>query len=170
VKEAFAALGRLFGQAGRWTESAGAYAMLLGDSPDNFEGHLGMATALVHLNRENDAEPHIKEALRLCPDSADALNNLAWTLATSPAARLRDGRQAVELAKRACVLTEGKETMMMGTLAAAQAEAGDFEAAVATAEQACALATAAGQSDLLKTNSQLLELYHQHLPYHEARQ
>jgi hypothetical protein len=168
VKEAFAALGRLFGQAGRWTESAGAYAMLLGDSPDNFEGHLGMAMALVHLNREDEAEPHLKEALRLCPDSADALNNLAWTLATSPAAGLRDGQQAVKLARRACELTDYKETLMVGTLGAAYAEAGRFDEAITTAETACALASQRGEKSLYQINQQLLSLYRDHHTYRET--
>jgi hypothetical protein len=53
-------------------------------------------------------------------------------------------------------------------LAAAYAEAGRFEEAVATAQKACALASESSQQELLKRNQELLELYRQHQPYHEA--
>jgi hypothetical protein len=59
-------------------------------------------------------------------------------------------------------------TPLVGTLAAAYAEAGRFDDAIATAQKACALATAAGEQDLLEKNQKLLALYRAHQPYHEA--
>jgi hypothetical protein len=56
---------------------------------------------------------------------------------------------------------------MVGTLAAAYAEAGRFGDAVATAEKACALAAQKGDQALLEKNRQLLELYRGGKPYHE---
>ncbi len=53
-----------------------------------------------------------------------ARNNLAWLLATSPSADLRDGERAVTLAQPLAVLYESWG--YLDTLAAAQAEAGDF--------------------------------------------
>src|ERR1035438_8078835 len=50
--------------------------------------------------------------------------SFAWTLATDSNAGLRDGAHAVELAERACKLTNYKQTIMVGTLAAAHAAAG----------------------------------------------
>jgi hypothetical protein len=98
----------------------------------------------------------------------EVMNNLAWQLATSPDPKNRDGNEAVRLAERACKLTGYRETVMVGTLGAAYAEAGRFDEAIVTAEKACALATAANKPELLKINQQLLELYRQHLPFHEA--
>ena len=69
--------------------------------------------------------------------------------------------------ERACELTDYKQTIFVGTLAAAYAEAGRFDEAIATTEKACALA-AAGEQGLLKKNQELLELYRKHEPYHEA--
>jgi tetratricopeptide (TPR) repeat protein len=167
VKAAFPALGRLLARQGNWTLAEQAYATMLGDDPNDFAAHLGLATTLPHLGREAEAEAHLKTARENCPDTPDALNNLAWTLATSPEAGLRDGARAVELASRACALTGYRETIMVGTLGAAYAEAGRFEEAVATAQKACALAAAAGKTELLKINQQLLESYRQHQPYRE---
>ena len=55
----------------------------------------------------------------------------------------------------------------MTTLAAAYAEAGRFDDAIAAAEQACALARAAGKQDMLEKNQKLLGLYRAHQPFHD---
>ena len=41
-----------------------------------------------------------RRALELDPNLVEALNNLAWLLATCPDASLRNGAEAVQLAKR----------------------------------------------------------------------
>jgi len=105
---------------------------------------------------------------KINPDYTEALNNLAWLLATGPDAHLRDGVQAVKYAGRACELTHYGVTPLVGTLAAAYAEAGRYDEAIAAAQKACALATAAGEEDLLERNQKLLVLYRAHQPYHEA--
>ena len=48
---------------------------------------------------------------------------LAWLLATHPDARVRDGAEAVRHGEQACKLTRYREAMLVGTLAAAYAEA-----------------------------------------------
>ncbi len=108
------------------------------------------------------------ETLRSKPDSPEILNDLAWLLATSENEQTRDGVEAVKHAERACDLTHYRETVMVGTLAAAYAEAGRFAEAVATAQKACALASESGQQELLKRNRELLELYRAHKAYHET--
>ncbi len=107
------------------------------------------------------------EALRLEPDLAPALNNLAWIRAAHSEAKLRDGAEAVRLAERACRVTGYQQPLLVGTLAAAYAEAGRFDAAVATAGRAHALALAAGQMDLADRDQQLLELFMARRPYQE---
>jgi hypothetical protein len=57
---------------------------------------------------------------------------------------------------------------MIGTLAAAYAEAGRFDDAITTAEKACILASESGKQDLLKKNQELLELYRARQPYHKT--
>ncbi len=107
-------------------------------------------------------------ALQSHPDLPELLNNLAWLLAACPDARVRDGAQAVGYAERACALTHYGVTPMVGTLAAAYAEAGRFDDAMATAEKACMMASESGNQDLLKRNQELLALYFKHQPYHES--
>jgi hypothetical protein len=98
----------------------------------------------------------------------DVLNNLAWLLATSPDAHIRDGVQAVKYAKHACELTHYDVTLLIGTLAASYAEAGQYDDAIGAAQKACALAKAAGEQTLLEKNQKLLALYRAHKPYHET--
>jgi Tfp pilus assembly protein PilF len=110
-----------------------------------------------------------RETLRSSPDQPGVLNNLAWTLATAADAQFRNGPEAVQLAEQACNLTDYSQPVYVGTLAAAYAEAGRYDAAVRTAERACASAEAAGVKPLLERNRQLLERYRKGQPYHEQR-
>jgi tetratricopeptide (TPR) repeat protein len=70
------------------------------------------------------------EAIRLDPTNSDVFNTLAWLYATCPEASLRNGQRAVEAATKACELSEWKKENCLDTLAAAYAEAGDFDSAV----------------------------------------
>jgi len=82
---------------------------------------------------------------------------------------LRNGPEAVHLAERACVLTHREQPVLLGTLAAAYAEAGRFTEAIATAQQACDLAKASGQPEVAQRNEQLLELYRSGKAWHQER-
>jgi len=57
-------------------------------------------------------------------------NGFAWFLATASNAELRDGTRAVQEARLAAELTDHQEAAILDTLAAAHAEAGDFDQAV----------------------------------------
>jgi Flp pilus assembly protein TadD len=118
------------------------------------------------LGRTREAVAQYREALRLNPNLAGALNNLAWVLAASPGDELRNGAEAVRLAERACELTHYGEPLFIATLAAAYAESGRFPEAVTTAERAEQLATTAGLKILAEKDRQLLELYRAGKPYH----
>ena len=59
-------------------------------------------------------------------------NSLAWILSTCPEDRFRNGQQAISMATRACELTQYRNADYIATLAAAHAEAGDFQTAIQT--------------------------------------
>jgi tetratricopeptide (TPR) repeat protein len=107
------------------------------------------------------------DAMQFDTNHVTLINNLALCFATSPDPGLRNGKNAVRLASRACEMTGYQNTICVETLATAYAEDSRFDEAVATAQLACSLATAAGQPDLLKKNQDLLELFrsHQRYPY-----
>jgi tetratricopeptide (TPR) repeat protein len=126
--------------------------------------------ALVYQGRKDTkaAVDSYHKALKAQPDWPESLNNLAWILAANPNAALRNGAEAVTLAERACKLTDYKEGLFVGTLAAAYAEAGRFPDAVSSAEKARGLALAAGQKEIAQKNQELLELYRAGHAYHET--
>lgn len=103
------------------------------------------------------------------PNEAMVLNNLAWILATCPDDSVRNGADAVRFAERACRMTNFKKPGMVGTLAAAYAEAGRFPDAIATAESAIKLATDEGNKQFAAVNQKMLLLYQAGKPYREKR-
>jgi len=82
--------------------------------------------AYFHLGQFKRAQDDFVAAVRLSPHDTDVLNNAAWFRATCPDASFRNGKEAVELATRACQLDKWKDADQIDTLAAAQAEAGNF--------------------------------------------
>jgi len=97
--------------------------------PNHADAHTGLGVALLGKRNLPAAIASFKEALRLDPNADPVLNNLAWLLAAGPDA-VRDGKQAVELATRACERTGWKNPNCFATLGVAYAEAGDFDQAV----------------------------------------
>jgi tetratricopeptide (TPR) repeat protein len=105
-------------------------------------------------------------AIRLNPVHGDkAYNALAWGLATWRDPKFRNGREAIENAKRACRESDWRKAAHLGTLAAAYAEAGDFKEAIRWQKEA--LASATPDYDKAAAQSRL-ELYQAGKPYREA--
>jgi Tfp pilus assembly protein PilF len=161
-------LGNALLRKGRMEEAIGHFQAALQLKPNSAEAHISLGNVLLQMDRTDEAMVHYQKALDIKPDSPMVLNNLAWLLATSPDAHIRDGVLAVKYAERACELTHYGAAPLVGTLAAAYAEAGRYDDAVAAAQKACALATAEGKQGLLETTRNLLQLYLVHQPYHEA--
>ena len=161
-------LGHALLQKGKVDEAIIQYQKALQIKPDYAEACYNLGNALLQKGRVDEAIAHYQKALQIKPDFPEVLNNLAWLLATCPDAHIRDGVQAVKYAGRACELTHYGVTILVGTLAAAYAEAGRYDDAIAAAQKACALASAAGEQELLEKNQKLLALYQAHQPYHEA--
>lgn len=89
----------------------------------------------------------LSEGASRCPGDLALLNFLAWALATSPDAQVRDGERALALARRLVEESGGADPAYLDTLAAAHAEVGDFENAVRLARDAIARFDANGRRD-----------------------
>jgi protein O-mannosyl-transferase len=137
-------------------------------NPNDPLPHQWLALAWTEVSDMEKAIAEYRQAIRIKPDLAPALNNLAWLVATHPEAKFRDGKEAIELAERACELTKRKQPVFLGTLAAAYAEGGRFQDAVTTAERAIALAESERQEKVVEKNRELLKSYRAGQPWREV--
>jgi Flp pilus assembly protein TadD len=137
--------------------------------PDYAAARINLGAALMQAGRMAEALGEYWKVLETQPENMDALNNLAWALATGPQATLRDGVSAVALAQKAVRLSGGENPRMLRTLAAADAEAGRFAEAAETARQALQLASGQKNDALAATLQKELELYQMNTPMREVK-
>jgi len=166
LAEAHQNAGLLLAQSGRIAAATSHLETAIILKPDA-SSYYGLAVVYGAQFRHRDAINTYKKALERDPNATASLNNLAWILATHPNAELRDGRAAVEFAERACKVSDDKEPMLLGTLAAAYAEASRFEDAIRTGEQARDLAEHSGLREVASRNAQLVEQYRSRRPYRD---
>ena len=136
--------------------------------PDVASFHGSLANTLVETGKIKEAITHFEKSYQLDPSDGLLMNNLAWILATCPEDSVRNGTRAVKLASRAIETLGSQDPTVLGTLAAAYAEAGRLKEAVATEEKALALARSGGNADLMEWHSQLLETYRVGQPHRES--
>jgi Flp pilus assembly protein TadD len=165
--EARGLLALALASSGQPDQAAEQYEQAIQGKPDDPKLRYAFAQTLGMQGKTAEAADQYRHLLNLQPDSVEALNNLAWILASSPMDSLRNGAEAVRLAERACELTQHRAPVLLGTLAAAYAEAGRYQEAADTAEKARALALSAGQTQVAEANGRLLSLYRAGKPYRE---
>jgi tetratricopeptide (TPR) repeat protein len=113
---------------------------------------------------------HWRKALATDPGHLPSLTQLARVLATSPEASVRNGVEAVELARRAVDKSGGRDPAVLDTLAAAYAESGRFEEAAETVRRASALAAQQGNRRLVEALEAHMRLYRARAPLRDNRQ
>ena len=159
-------LGSVAGTQGRVGEAIQHFQDALRVEPNNAEAHNNLGLALRMLGRTDEALPHFRAALQGRSDWSAPMNEIAWIVATHPDARVRNPAEAVRLAERAAELSAHREPLVLDTLAAAYAAAGDWGRATTTAEAAVALASARS-SALRDEIARRLALYRSNRPYRE---
>jgi tetratricopeptide (TPR) repeat protein len=122
--------GASFAANGEHDKAIGDFTEAIRLSPDDSVAYRGRGYSYATKGDYDKAVADYTETIRLNPKDADAHHWLAWLWATCPEAKFRDGKKAVEYAKKACELTAWKDADQLDTLAAAYAETGDFEQAV----------------------------------------
>ena len=101
-----------------------------------------LAKAYDRSGRAKEALEGYQKALALNPGDRTLLNKVAWTLATSYDPNVRDADKARELAEDLCRRSNRQDAQALDTLAAAYAQKGLFEQAIAAATEAAELARA----------------------------
>ena len=104
-------------------------------------------------------------AVHIDPELAVAFHDLARLQAATPVAQFRDGVEAVKRASKACELTDWKNPLYVETLAAAYAEAGDFDSAVSWQNKAIDLFPREERETYHERMKTRLNAYQSRLPY-----
>ncbi len=136
--------------------------------PGAADYHYKLGNACRQTGRAAEAISQYEKALQILPRYVEAASSLAWMLASNPDPSFRNGARAVQLALLADRLSGGQDPGIIGVLAAAYAEAGDFSKAAAAAQRALQLAGAESQSPLAGTLRSQLALYRAGAPFREA--
>ncbi len=157
--------------AGRLEEAIENYRALLSHDPDHAAGRHEFGLSLIRSGPAGAAEgaEHLRRAYVEDRNLLARGNDIAWTLATHPDAGRRDGQLALLIALELNAVAGGAEPALLETLAAAQAETGDFETAARTVESALEIVGDARNDSpdrerLLALLNRRLEQYRQGIP------
>jgi len=112
--------------------------------------------------------PRFRQLAQTCSDRPDLLNNIAWLLATTPGSPA-DPDEILQMVRQALARAPG-HPVILDTLSVAQAHAGDFEAALETANALALVLAASPASDaprMLLGVQNRIALFRQRQPYRE---
>ena len=146
------------------------YSRALQLNPNYSKAYYNLAKAYMKLNKIESAIHYFQEALNIDPEMKIALFNLSWIYATNNDEQFRNGKEAVSLAEKLCILQDYKHPLSLDALAAAYAEIGKFDTAVSTAEKAFKLALLYGPNELVSGINKRLSLYKSGRPYRQVPQ
>jgi tetratricopeptide (TPR) repeat protein len=162
--------GMALAECGRVDEAIAHFQQALNIQPDYVRARYNLDNTRCQQEVIRNTLAGRRELLRSRPKDVALLTEMAWTLATDPNASVRNGAEAVQLAQRALELSDQREPAVLGALAAAYAEAGRFQEALQSAQQALALATSQNNTALADTLRTRIELYQAGTPFRETRQ
>jgi tetratricopeptide (TPR) repeat protein len=140
------------------------FELVLERNPRNLTARQSAAALCFRQGADRRAADHYRALLDAQPDSVDARGALAWILATSSDDQLRDGATALGLARAWCQHTNNADPRALNALAAAQAEVGDFQAAIRNIELAMRLVGSKNES-LIRSYQSRLRGYQNGQPY-----
>jgi protein O-mannosyl-transferase len=153
---------------GQPTEAAIHLRKALEGTPNDARLHGYLGLTLAASGQPGEGIAHYRKALKINPDSSQIQNNLAWLLATYPEASIRNGAEAVELARQAVQRSDGRQPEILNTLAAAYAEMGRFSEAMETARRSLDLALAQNNTTLADAIRARIKRYQEGFQYYEA--
>jgi tetratricopeptide (TPR) repeat protein len=110
-----------------------------------------------------EAVRHWTEAMRLRPDWARVLNDLAWVYASDKDSQFYKPVEAVDLAKRACELTQHKQPGFLDTLSVAYAAVGRYTEAIEIGKEAIKLFESSEEKKLAEDIRKRIETYNEQL-------
>ncbi|MBN1514644.1 MAG: tetratricopeptide repeat protein [Phycisphaerae bacterium] len=164
---AWSNLGFVVAGFGEFEKAAVAYGRSLYLDPTNVDVRHQLVGILFHMGLNFEAAAVLTDGIRRVPDAMSLVATLAWLRATCPDDAVRNADQALKLAERVCETEGYQDPFSLRTLAAAHAESGRFESAVATAEKAQQMALERGLGELAALLNRELDAYRAGQPWRE---
>jgi Flp pilus assembly protein TadD len=162
--DAYYNFGSVLFQQGRIDDAIAQWRKALAIQPNDAGAHTSLGNAFLKKGWPDKAIAHYQKAVEIDPREVNACNNMAWVLATSSDASIRNGATAVSLAAQAVEISGGKDANFFRTLAASYGECGKFADAIAAAEKGREIAIWRGDSQLARTLERDIALYRANSP------
>jgi tetratricopeptide (TPR) repeat protein len=163
-------LGGVLGQKGDYEACIEHLEKIRKKWPDSGQIAYNLALAYKQVDRIEDTVALLNEIIQKNPDMVQALSLLSMIRASSPKDELRNGDEALQLAKKACALTRNEDPMALQSLAAAYAEKGMFEEAIEAGTKAANLAMAAGRKFMARNiHAIVMQFYRKQQPFRDIR-
>jgi len=156
---AHASLADLLMRRGRVNEAIEHSEEALRIRPGDANAQNNLGLALLQNGDTKRAVAHLEKALAIDPGQMNAEVNLAWILATSADDSMRNGARAVQLAEDVTNRAGHPNAIVLRTLAAAYAEVGRFNEAIAAAQQAIEIAKTTGNPGLVGDLERSIDAY-----------
>jgi tetratricopeptide (TPR) repeat protein len=149
-------------QEGKLSEAEATYREALVIAEKRFPDGFSLFDMQYKLRRVLCSQGKFVEARALMIESlktgsTSALNFVAWNFATAPEPEMRDGSNAVIFAEKAVAETNHTNVPFLDTLAAAYAEIGQFDKAIATQQEAIERLTERNQKQGFTSRLKLYE-------------
>lgn len=122
-------MGIQFADIGDHEAACVAFERALSLAPALVDARIRLAQSLIVRGELPKGIAQYRLLVKVLPSRYDLANDLAWYLATSRADEIRNGAEAMRLARRACDGTGWRNVNYLDTMAAAYAEVGDFDRA-----------------------------------------
>lgn len=151
---------------GRTQEALQNFREAIRFDPSVIEAHLNAGLISRATGDLAAAATHFRQAVLLNPDWVLAVDSLASLLAAAPDAAIRNPAEAIRLAEHAATLTARRDANALDIVAVAYGSAGQFDRAIAVAEEALALNPPPTIDAILQ---QHLALFKQGRPYISPR-
>lgn len=168
--EAHNNLSLLLLRTGKIAEAEAHVARALALKPNYPDAHNNLAIVLSQSGRIEEAIGQWEKTVSIDANNLDANANLAWVLATSPSDAVRNGPAALGHAERALNLSHQADPRIWRLVAVAQAELGNFDAAIDAAQKGLRLAREQSNTQLEQTLAANLQSFRERLPVRDSSQ
>lgn len=161
---AFNSRGHAYYRLGEFQKAADDYSQAIRIEPSNAAAYTNRGDLYADLGQFDQAARDYRAAIRIDPNMGRAYQSAAWLMATCSDERYRNAQLAIDAATKAIAIDGAEDFRYLDTLAAAYANAGEFDKAIENEEKAIKLAP----EDVVERYQARLALYQENRPYRDT--